>query len=193
MIEHYRADHPESTMCRPRSCFPGHRGESAGARQRNSRPVSKNFILGYKKRGVIEIGYDGADEPTYENRPMVRQIDNETAQERWLMRAAADEKLLTEELNPRLLELPSQELSEGCRQCKRSLANDFVHHGRQCRGGTSESEGRSEDARHGLPTVSPRLAIVELFLCSTPVQQQGDYVWPSRIRPCTHPWFSMVP
>ncbi len=97
MIEHYRADHPEARVSAT-ILFSGAASEALA--QRNSKTGIKDFVLGYKKRGVIEVGYDGTDEPTYENRPMVRQIDNETAQERWLTRAAADEKLLTEGRNP---------------------------------------------------------------------------------------------
>jgi hypothetical protein len=51
--------------------------------------------------GVIEIGYDGTDEPTYDHRPMIDEsIEQKPFQERWLERAGEDEKFLTEARDP---------------------------------------------------------------------------------------------
>jgi hypothetical protein len=97
MIEKYRKEHPEAHVSAT-ILFSGATSEALA--HRNAKTGIKDFVLKYKKLGIIEIGYDGTDEPTYEHRPMVRMIDAKTYQERWLERASEDEKFLTEGRDP---------------------------------------------------------------------------------------------
>lgn len=97
MIEKYRKDHPEAHVTAT-ILFSGATSEALA--QRNVQTGIKDFVLGYKKRGIIEIGYDGTDEPTYDHRPMVHMIDAKPYLERWLERASEDQKFLTEGRDP---------------------------------------------------------------------------------------------
>jgi hypothetical protein len=97
MIERYRSGHPEAHVSAT-ILFSG--AVSQALDESNAKTHIKDFILDYKKRGVIEVGYDGTDEPTYEHRPMVNLIENRDPKSRWLARAAADEKFLTEARDP---------------------------------------------------------------------------------------------
>jgi len=97
MIERYRSGHPEAHVSAT-ILFSG--AVSHALDQSNARTHIKDFILGYKKRGVIEIGYDGTDEPTYENRAMFKLAPEADYEARWKTRAAADEKFLTEARDP---------------------------------------------------------------------------------------------
>ena len=57
-------------------------------------------MKGFIDRGVIEPGYDGADEPTYKNRPLNDFSHTNGAADRWLVRVNAAEKVLTEARDP---------------------------------------------------------------------------------------------
>jgi hypothetical protein len=97
MIEKYRKQHPEAHVSAT-ILFSGASSEALA--QRNAATGIKDFVLGYKKRGIIEIGYDGNDEPTYDHRPMVHLIDTKPYKERWMERASEDEKFLSEGRDP---------------------------------------------------------------------------------------------
>jgi hypothetical protein len=97
MIERYRTEHPEAHVSAT-ILFSGAASEALAAK--NVKTGIKDFVLGYKKRGVIEIGYDGSDEPTYEHRPVVQLKEKATPEQRWLERANADEQFLTQGRNP---------------------------------------------------------------------------------------------
>jgi hypothetical protein len=97
MIEKYRKEHPEAHVSAT-ILFSGASSEALA--QRNAATGIKDFILGYKKRGIVEIGYDGTDEPTYDHRPMVHLIDTKPYKERWMERASEDEKFLAEGRDP---------------------------------------------------------------------------------------------
>jgi hypothetical protein len=97
MIERLRKAHPEAHVSAT-ILFSG--AVSQALDQRNAQTHIKDLILDYKKRGVIEVGYDGTDEPTYEHRPTFKIADEATPLERWATRAAADEKFLTEGRDP---------------------------------------------------------------------------------------------
>ena len=82
-IEKYRKEHPSehvSTVV----FFSGASSEALA--QRNTQTHIVDFVKGYLRRGVIEAGYDGEDEPTYENRPMVDFKDAKSVDDRWLVR-----------------------------------------------------------------------------------------------------------
>jgi hypothetical protein len=97
MIEKYRKEHPEAHVSAT-ILFSGASSEALA--KRNAETGIKDFVLGYKKRGIIEIGYDGTDEPTYLHRPMLHKIDDLPSKERWLERASEDEKFLSEGRDP---------------------------------------------------------------------------------------------
>src|ERR1039458_6347212 len=62
MIERFQKAHPEAHVSAT-ILFSG--AVSQALYQRNAQTHIKDLILDYKKRGVIEVGYDGTDEPTY--------------------------------------------------------------------------------------------------------------------------------
>ena len=97
MIERYRSGHPEAHVSAT-ILFSG--AVSHALDERNAKTHIKDFVLDYKKRGVIEVGYDGTDEPTYKNRAMYMIPEKSTYESRWVARAAADEKFLTEARDP---------------------------------------------------------------------------------------------
>jgi hypothetical protein len=98
MIEQYRKENPQARVSAT-IFFTG--AVSQALADRNKKTHIKDFVLKYKKMGVIEIGYDGTDEPTYDRRPMIDEsIEQKPFQERWLERASEDEKFLTEARDP---------------------------------------------------------------------------------------------
>jgi hypothetical protein len=98
MIEKLRKEHPEAHVSAT-ILFSGASSEALA--KANAQTHIKDFVLRYKKRGIIEIGYDGTDEPTYTNRPMLPSTLNEKgSKERWSERASEDEKFLTEGRDP---------------------------------------------------------------------------------------------
>ncbi len=97
MIEHYRADHPQAHVSAT-ILFSG--AVSQALDQRNPTTGIKDLVLAYKKRGIIEVGYDGTDEPTYQNRPLADLSNTQTPQARWQIRSTASEKFLTQARDP---------------------------------------------------------------------------------------------
>jgi len=97
MIEEFRKEHPEAHV-NATIFFSG--ASSQALAKRNPDTGIKDFVVGYMKRGIIEAGYDGTDEPTYDHRPMVQGINTKSVQERWMERANQDEKFLTEGRDP---------------------------------------------------------------------------------------------
>ncbi len=97
MIETYRqqytGEHLTATVL-----FSGAVSEALA--QRNKQTHIVDFVKDYIRRGVIEAGYDGWDEPTYDSRPMVDFTRDTTSQDRWVLRKTAEEKFLTEGRNP---------------------------------------------------------------------------------------------
>lgn len=66
----------------------------------NSQTHIVDLIRSYIRRGIIEPGYDGSDEPTYEHRPSLEFADPSTPEQRWTIRHAAAERFLTEARDP---------------------------------------------------------------------------------------------
>jgi hypothetical protein len=98
MIEQFRKENPQAHV-NATIFFTG--AVSQALADQNKKTRIKDFVLKYKKMGVIEIGYDGTDEPTYEHRPLIDEsIEQKPFQERWLERANEDEKFLTEARDP---------------------------------------------------------------------------------------------
>jgi hypothetical protein len=97
MAERIRKEHPQAHLS-VALLFSGAMSDALD--KRNAQNHLKDLVLDYQKRGVIEIGYDGSDEPTYEHRPAVRGIEDKPYRDRWLLRASEDEKFLTEGRDP---------------------------------------------------------------------------------------------
>jgi hypothetical protein len=98
MIGQYRKENPQANVSAT-ILFTG--AVSQALADRNKKTHIKDFVLKYKKMGIIEIGYDGTDEPTYDHRPMIDEsIEQKPYQERWLERASEDEKFLVEARDP---------------------------------------------------------------------------------------------
>ncbi len=98
MIEQFRKENPEAHVSAT-IFFTG--AVSQALADQNKKTHIKDFVLKYKKMGVIEIGYDGTDEPTYDHRPLIdASIEQKPFQERWLERASEDDKFLTEARDP---------------------------------------------------------------------------------------------
>ena len=96
-IERFHKQHPDAHVTAT-VFVSGASSEALAAR--NAETGIKDLLLSYQKRGLIEIGYDGTDEPTYEHRPMVHNIETKSYKDRWLERAGEDEKFLTEGRDP---------------------------------------------------------------------------------------------
>jgi len=97
MLERYGKEHPESHVSAT-ILFSG--AISQALADRNAQTGIKDFVLDYVHRGVIELGYDGTDEPTYLRRPVPDLSKAKTAEERWLARGTAAERFLTESRHP---------------------------------------------------------------------------------------------
>jgi hypothetical protein len=97
MVDQYRRAHPDEHV----SATLLFSGVVSDALERsNSRTHIVDFVKGYIDRGVIQAGYDGTDEPTYETRPTVDYTQGLDPQARFVARKASLEKFLTEARNP---------------------------------------------------------------------------------------------
>lgn len=96
-VERYRKEHPEAHVSAT-ILFSGAISQALVAR--NSQTHIVDFVKDFIQRGVIEPGYDGADEPTYKQRPVNDFSKTKTAEDRWLVRVNAAEKVLTEARDP---------------------------------------------------------------------------------------------
>jgi len=97
MLERYGKEHPEYHVSAT-ILFSG--AISKALDDRNAKTGIKDFVLDYVHRGVIELGYDGTDEPTYKKRPEPDLSNTKTADERWLARGTAAERFMTESRDP---------------------------------------------------------------------------------------------
>jgi|GEM_PF-1101824 len=119
MIERYRKEHPEAHVS-AEVLFSG--AVSQALAQRNSETHMVDFVRGYIRRGVIEPGYDGTDEPTYEHRPVLDFSNAQTAEDRWLARESVDEKLLAEGRDP-LTGAPEPGKAGGLKEMEKVFGN----------------------------------------------------------------------
>ncbi len=155
MIEKFRKQHPEAHVSAT-ILFSG--ASSLALEKRNAETGIKDFILRYKKRGIIEIGYDGADEPTYTNRPMLPStLNDQGSNERWLGRASEDEKFLTEGRNP-LTGAPEPETAGGLKAMQEVFGQAAYITGVSV--GMEHPEGATHPTMPGagaIPTVRPEI------------------------------------
>jgi hypothetical protein len=96
-LEKFRQEHPQSHVSAT-VMFSG--AVSDALAERNSQTHTVDFVKGYVSRGIVELGYDGADEPTYGTRPMLDFSTAKGVDARWKVRAAAAESLLTQGRDP---------------------------------------------------------------------------------------------
>ncbi len=97
MVERYRKQYPAAHFSAT-VLFSG--AVSQALKKRNQDTRIQDFVLDYIRRGVIEAGYDGSDEPTYQTRPVLDFSNASTAQERWMLREAAEKKFFNEGHDP---------------------------------------------------------------------------------------------
>jgi hypothetical protein len=97
MIEQYRKQHPDAHVSAT-VLFSG--AMSKAFAERNSQSHICDFVMDFIHRGVIQAGYDGADEPTYKQRPLIDFSNVRTPEDRWLARQTTADKLLTEGRDP---------------------------------------------------------------------------------------------
>jgi hypothetical protein len=97
LVEKFRREHPES-QASATVLFSG--ALSQALAERNAKTRIKDYLLDAAHRGVIEIGYDGTDEPTYAFRPLVNLANIVSPEERWRLRGEAAEQFLTEARDP---------------------------------------------------------------------------------------------
>jgi hypothetical protein len=96
MLDRYHQAHPERGITAT-ILFSG--AVSQALLDRNPQTHMVDLVRDFARRGVIEVGYDGTDEPTYKTRPLV-EFKVDTPDGRWLTRATAAERLLTEARDP---------------------------------------------------------------------------------------------
>jgi hypothetical protein len=92
-VDTYRKAHPEFSISA--TIFLSG-SVSQALQERNAQTGIKDLVADYVRRGVIELGYDGADEPTYQTRPLANIPRDKTPEEHWALRQVAAEQTLTE-------------------------------------------------------------------------------------------------
>ena len=96
-VERYRQSHPEAHISAT-ILFSG--AVSKSLQDRNGQTHIVDFVKDYIRRGVIEVGYDGTDEPTYDVRPMLKLSLLQSPQERWKQRQTVADEFLAEARDP---------------------------------------------------------------------------------------------
>jgi hypothetical protein len=97
LVEKYRREYPE-VQASATLLFSG--ALSQALADRNAKTGIKDYVLEAAHRGVVEIGYDGTDEPTYVSRPLVNLGNVPSPEERWRLRGESAEQFLTEARDP---------------------------------------------------------------------------------------------
>ena len=112
MLEKLRQKYPETHVCAT-IMFSGAMSRALSAD--NHETGILNYVLDFARRGVIQIGYDGMDEPTYEKRPVVNVSDVRIPEDRWLARETVAKELLSEGRDP-LTGAPEPGVSGGLKE-----------------------------------------------------------------------------
>jgi hypothetical protein len=97
LIEKDRKEHPQARAS-VTMLFSG--ALSQALAERNAKTGIKDLILDASRRGLVEVGYDGTDEPTYASRPLPDIAFAKTPEERWMARARAAERIVNEARDP---------------------------------------------------------------------------------------------
>ena len=93
LVERYRQMRPEGHLSAT-VLFSG--AVSKALQERNAQTHILDFVKDYIHRGVIQAGYDGTDEPTYQMRPTLEFSGQESPEVRWKMRQSVAERFLAE-------------------------------------------------------------------------------------------------
>jgi hypothetical protein len=96
-VERYRQLHPE-VHTSAIILFSG--AVSKALEDRNGKTHIVDFVKDYVRRGVIEVGYDGTDEPTYDVRPTLKLSLIQAPQARWKERQTIADQFFTEARDP---------------------------------------------------------------------------------------------
>ena len=96
-VERYRQTHPEAHASAT-ILFSG--AASKALQERNGQTHILDFVKDYIRRGVIEAGYDGTDEPTYDIRPTLKIQGELSPETRWKMRQTIADQFLAEARDP---------------------------------------------------------------------------------------------
>ncbi|NWG13785.1 MAG: hypothetical protein HXY20_09645 [Acidobacteria bacterium] len=97
MLERHRNRYPQYHAAALLQ-FTGAVSESLESRNRSNR--LRDTILDLARKGIVETGYDGSEEPTYRTRARPNFRRAGTLEERWLARGEAAEWFLTEYRHP---------------------------------------------------------------------------------------------
>jgi hypothetical protein len=97
LVEKYRKEYPQSRAS-VTMLFSGALSQTLA--ERNAQTGIKDLILDASRRGLVEVGYDGTDEPTYASRPLPDISHAITPEQRWLARANAAERVVNEAHDP---------------------------------------------------------------------------------------------
>ena len=97
MTQKYQQMHPEAHI-RTTILFSG--AVSRALQLRNAQTHIVDFVKDYLVRGVIEAGYDGADEPTYTHRPTLVFTDNQSPEDCFRLRETIATQTLTQARDP---------------------------------------------------------------------------------------------
>jgi hypothetical protein len=97
LVERYRQMRPEGHLSAT-VLFSG--AVSEALQERNAQTHILDFVKDYIRRGVIAAGYDGTDEPTYQQRPTLEFSGQESPEDRWKMRQSVAERFLAEARDP---------------------------------------------------------------------------------------------
>jgi hypothetical protein len=93
LVEKYRQRYP-ATQPSATLLFSG--ALSQALAERNAQTHIKDLVLDAAVRGIIDIGYDGTDEPTYSYRPMAITDPKAPADARWRAHGDSAEQFLTQ-------------------------------------------------------------------------------------------------
>ena len=96
-VEKYRKAHPE-LHASATILFSGAASKALEDRNRQTHIV--DYVKDYIRQGVIEAGYDGADEPTYNVRPTLKLSLEQSPSERWKIRQSIAGQFLSEARDP---------------------------------------------------------------------------------------------
>jgi len=97
MAQKYRQMHPEAHI-NATILFSG--AVSRALQERNPQTHILDFVKDYLHRGIIEVGYDGTDEPTYTIRPTLVFTDNQSPEDCWQLRQKIASEFLTQARDP---------------------------------------------------------------------------------------------
>jgi hypothetical protein len=97
MVQKYSRMHPDARF-KATILFSG--AVSKALKERNAKTHILDFVKDYLHRGVIEVGYDGTDEPTYQNRPTLVFTENQSPDECWRLRQKIAAESLADARDP---------------------------------------------------------------------------------------------